>query len=103
MFHHSTYEHANIIFLHYSLYDGTIDQNKLLFREIRRYNRFPLMITKNRVITCTKLRYKVEYNINNIIFLVTISTTNKKIYLILYHYIIQNGVNHISIKHYGKS
>ena len=103
MFNHSTYEHANIIFLYYSLYDGIQDKNKLLFREIRRYNEFPLIITKNRVIAYSKLCYKVEYDINNIIFLVTISVTNKKIHLLLYHYIMQNGLNYISIKHYGKS
>ena len=79
------------------------DKNKLLFREIRRYNEFPLIITKNRVIAYTKLCYKVEYDINNITFLVTVSVTNKKIHLLLYHYIIQNGLNYLSIKHYGKS
>ena len=35
--------------------------------------------------------------------LVHISTLHKKMNLNLYHYIIQNGVNYISIKHYGKS
>ena len=103
IFNHSTYEHANIIFLYYNLYDGIQDENKLLFREIRHYNEFPLIINKNRVITYTKLCYKVEYDINNIIFLVTISGSNKKISLILSHCIMQNGVNYLSIKHYGKS
>ena len=103
VFNHSTYEHANIIFLYYSLYDGIQDENKLLFREIRRYIEFPLLIIKNRVNTYTKLCYKVKYDINNIIFLVTVSVTNKKIDLLLNHYIMQNGVNYLSIKHYGKS
>ena len=103
MLQHSTYEYANNIFLYYDLYDGKIDQNKLLFREIRRYNKFSLIITKDRIIAYTKLCYKVKYNINNIIFLVHITTSNKKMHLLLYHYIIQNGVNYISIKHYGKS
>ena len=103
MFNHNTYEHANIIFLYYSLYDGILSESKLLFREIRRYNEFPLIIDKNRVIAYTKLCYKVEYDINDIIFLVTISVTNKKIHLLLYQYIIQNRLNYISIKHYGKS
>ena len=103
LFNHSTYEHANIIFLYYSLYDGIQDENKLLFREIRRYNEFPLSKNKNRVNAYTKLCYKVEYDINNIIFLVTISVTNKKIHLLLNHYIMQNRVNYLSIKHYGKS
>ena len=102
IFHHSTYEYANIIFLYYSLYDGMIDKNKLLFREIRRYNQFSLLRTKNRIIAYTKLCYKVKYNTNKIIFLITISVTNKKIHLILSHYMIQNGVIYISIKHYGK-
>ena len=103
IFHHTTYEHANITFLYYSLYDGIIDKNKLLFREIRRYNQFSLLSTKNRIIAYTKLCYKVKYNTNKIILYIAISVTNKKIHLILSHYIIQNGVNYISIKHYGKS
>ena len=103
MLHHSTYEYANDIFLYYNLYDGIIDKNKLLFREIRRYNQFSLMINKNRIIAYNKLCYKVKYNINNIIFVVNILASHKKMHLIIRHYIIQNGVNYISIKHYGKS
>ena len=102
MLSHSTYEYANNIFLYYDLYDGKINQNKLSFREIRRYNQFSLINTKDRIIAYTKLCYKVKYNINNVIFLVHITTSHKKMHLILYHYIIQNGVNYISIKHYGK-
>ena len=103
MLNHSTYEYANDILLYYNLYDGIIDKNKLLFREIRRYNQFSLMIGKNRIIAYTKLCYKVKYNINNIIFLVNITASHRKMHLIPYHYIIQNGLNYISIKHYGKS
>ena len=101
---HSTYDYANIIFIYYNLYDGVIDdENKLLFREIRRYNQFPVMITKNRIIAHTKLCYKIKYDINNIIFLVKISSATKKIDLVLHHYIIEYGTNYISVKHYGKS
>ena len=77
-------------------------QIKISFRELRRYNQFPLIVNKDRIIAYTKICYKVKYNINNILFLVHISTLHKKMNLILYHYIIQNGVNYISIKHYGK-
>ena len=61
------------------------------------------MNNKNRVIAYTKLCYKVEYDINNIILLVTVSVSNIKIHLLLYHYIVQNGLNYLPIKHYGKS
>ena len=80
-----------------------MDQNKLLFRELRRYNQFPLIFNKDRIIAYTKLCYKVKYDSNNITFLLHITSANRKINLTLYHYIIQNGVNYISIKHYGKS
>ena len=104
MLSHSTYEHADKIAIYYNLYEGEkADQNKVLYRELPRYNQFPLILNKDRIITSTKICYKVKYNINNILFLVHISTVHKKMNLILYHYIIQNGVNYISIKHYGKS
>ena len=106
MLQHSIYEYAHNILLYYELYDGIIDISKLLFREIRRYNQFSLMTNKNRIIAYTKLCYKVKYNINNInniIFLLQISAAHRKMNVILHHYIVQNGVNYISIKHYGKS
>ena len=78
MISHNTYQNADKIILYYDLYDGTIDQNKLLFREIRRYNQFPLIVNKDRVITYTKLCYKVKYNTNNIIFLVHKTISHKK-------------------------
>ena len=78
MLSHSTYEYANNIVLYYDLYDGKIDQNRLLFREIRRYNQFSLIINKDRIIAYTNLCYKVKYNINNIIFLVHITASHKK-------------------------
>ena len=103
MISHSTYEYANNILLYYDLYDEKTDDNNIIFREIHRYNQFSLMSTKNRIIAYTKLCYKVKYNINNIIFVVYITTAHRKMNLILQHYIIQNGTNYISIKHYGKS
>ena len=102
MFHHSTYEHANITYLVYDLYDGKINIKNLIFRETRRYNQFPVLTTKSKIFAYTKLCYKVKYNTNNIIFIVSTNTAHKKLHLTLQHYIIQNGVNYISIKHYGK-
>ena len=104
MISHCTYEYAkNNIVLYYDLYEGIkMDQNKLLFRKLRRYNQFQLIVNKDRVIAYTKLCYKVKYDTNNITFLVHMNSANRKIHLILYHYIIQNGVNYISIKHYRK-
>ena len=102
MFHHTTYQYANNTLLYYDLYDGIIDSNKLLFREIRRYNQFPLISGRNRIIAYTKLCYKVKYDMDNIIFVVNLNTVNTKMTLILTHYIIQNGVNYITIKHCGE-
>ena len=61
------------------------------------------MSHKDRVIAYNKMCYKVKYDINNIIFLLQISAAHRKMNLILHHYIAKNGVNYISIKHYGKS
>ena len=103
MFHRSTYHYADNTLLYYDLYDGIIDRNKHLFRETRRYNQFPLISIKNRIIAYTKLCYNVKYDMDNIIFVVNLSTSHAEMNLILSHYIIQNGLNYISIKHYGKS
>ena len=102
---HSSYDYAkNNLALYYDFYEGkNADQNKLLFRELRRYNQFPLIVGKDRIITYTKICYKVKYDISNIAFIVSIQAQNKKVHLIVYHYIIQNRVNYISVKHYGKS
>ena len=79
MFSHSTYEHADKIIIYYDLYEGEkADQNKMLFRELHRYNQFPLIVNKDRIITCAKICYKVKYNINNILFLVQINAIYKK-------------------------
>ena len=103
MIQHSTYDYANLVFIYYNLYDGVIDENKGLFREIRRYNQFPVMNTKNRIIAHTKLCYKFKHDVNNAVFLIKISSVTRKIDLVLHHYIIEYGTNYISVKHYGKS
>ena len=101
---HSTYDYANNIALLYILYEGTeIDVNKIIFKEIRRYNQFPLVVSKDRVFAYNKLCYKVKYDMDDILFFIQITVVNKKISLILSQYIIQDGVNYVSIKHYGKS
>ena len=102
---HSTYDYANLVFIYYNLYDGVIDENKGLYREIRRYNQFPVVITKtkNRIIAHTKLCYKFKHDVNNAVFLVKLSVVTRKIDLVLQHYIVEYGTNYISIKHYGKS
>ena len=105
MINHSSYDYAkNNLALYYDLYEGkNSDENKLLFREIRRYNQFPLILNKDRIIAYTKICYKVKYDTSNIAFIVHIQAHNKNVHLIVYHYIIKNGVNYISVKHYGKS
>ena len=103
MIQHSTYNYADIIFITYSLYDGEIDPNKGLYREIRRYNQFPVMNAKNRILAYTKLCYKFKHDVNNITILINISSATKKIDLVLHHYIVEYGTNYISVKHYGKS
>ena len=104
MISHSSYEPAkNNLILYYDLYEGkNASQDKLLFRELRRYNQFPLIVGKDRTITYTKICYKVKYDINNIAFIVHIQAHNKKVHLLVNHYIIQNGMSYISVKHYGK-
>ena len=101
---HNSYDNAkNNIVIHYDLYDEKVDDNNLLFRESRRYHEFPLITNKDRIIAYTKICYKVKYDINKIKFLVLINSITRKTHLILYHYIIQKGVNYISVKHYRKS
>ena len=103
LIYHTVYDIAkNNIAFYYDLYDETTDEKKVLFRETRRYDQFPLVINKDRIVAYTKLCYKVKYDINKIKFLVYVNTGSRKMHLILYHYIIQKGVNYISIKHYGK-
>ena len=100
---HSSYDNAkNNLILYYDLYDENLDKNKLLFRELRRYNQFPLVVDKDRIIAYTKICHKVKYDTSNIAFTVSIQAVHKKMLLLIYHYIIKHGVNYISIKHYGK-
>ena len=104
MFQHSTYNYSHNTFLYYNLYEGVVGKNKpLLFRETRRYNQFPLINDKNRVISYNKSCYKVKYDMDSIIFTVTIATSHSKMNVVYLHYIVQNGLNYVSIKHYGKS
>ena len=100
---HTTYDYANNISLLYALYEGTeVNNKKLLFKEIRRYNQFALVDSKDRVLAYTKLLYKVEYDMDNILFYIQIGAPNqKKMDLILSHVILEGKINYISIKHYG--
>ena len=76
---------------------------KTIFREIRRYNQFPLVVNKDRIIAYNKLCYKVKYDMDDILFFIQIGAPNKKnMNLILSQYIIQKEINYISLKHYGK-
>ena len=104
LIYHTVYENAkNNIVIYYDLYDEKVDQNKVLFRESHRYYEFPLITNKDRIIAYTKICYKVKYDVNKIKFLIHINSATRKTHLILYHHILQKGVNYISIKHYGKS
>ena len=105
MFQHSTYDYSHITHLYYDLYDETIDdENKsLLFRETRRYDQFGLLNDKNRIISYNKSCYKVKYDMHTIKFNVCIATGTSKIKVDYLYYIVKNGLNHVSIKHYGKS
>ena len=101
---HTTYEYANNISLFYGLYEGTeVNSVKLLFREIRRYGEFSVNVVKNRVVAYTKLCYRVEYDMDDILFYIQFGAPNlKKMNLILSQIILEGGFNYISIKHYGK-
>ena len=104
MFQHSTYNYSHNTLSYYDLYEGVVSKNKpLLCRETRRYNQFPLINDKNRIIAYNKSCYKVKYDMNSIIFNVLIATAHSKMNVVYLHYIVQNGLNHVSIKHYGKS
>ena len=99
---HNSYDDAKNLALYFELYEGIKAlQNKLLFRESRRYNQFPIVLNKNKVIVYTKLCYKVKYDIINIKFRIQLQSLYAKTELILNHEIIPNGFNYISIKHYG--
>ena len=73
-----------------------------MFRETRRYNQFVLINDRNRMIAYNKLCYKVEYDMDTLIFNIRIATGHSKMKVVYLHYIIQNGLNYISIKHYSK-
>ena len=104
MISHSSYDNAKkYLVFYYELYNENLEKNKVLFSEIRRYNQFPLIVGKDRIIAYTKICYKAKYDISNISFVVNIQSVTRKINLIVNHYIIQNGFNYVSIKHYGKS
>ena len=103
MFQHTTYDYSNDTFIYYNLFKEVDGKKQILFKESRRYNQFSLVNAHDRVIAYTKLCYKVKYDIDNIIFNVTISGLNSKMNVDYYHYIVKNGLNYISIKHYRKS
>ena len=99
---HNLYDDAKNLALYFELYEGIKAlQNKLIFRESRRYNQFPIVLNKDRIIVYTKLCYKVKYDIINIKFRIQLQSLYAKTELILNHEIIPNGVNYIFIKHYG--
>ena len=102
---HTTYEYAHNISLLYALYRGTeVNNVNLIFKEIRRYDQFPVVFNKNRTVVYTKSCYKVEYDMDDILFYIQIGAPNsKKMNLILSQIILEGGFNYISIKHYGKS
>ena len=103
MFQRSIYNYSHNTFLYYDLYEGLVDDNKPLFRKTRRYNQFPLINDKDKVISYNKSCYKVIYDTNAIMFKVTIATAHSRMKVVYLHYIIQKGLYYISIKHYGKS
>ena len=99
---HNSYDDAKNLALYFELYEGIKAlQNKLIFRESRRYNQFPIVLNKDRIIVYTKLCYKVKYDINIIKFRIQLQSLYAKTELILNHEIIPNGSNYIFIKHYG--
>ena len=103
MFQHSTYDYSNDTFIFYNLYEEVDEKKQILFRESRRYNQFSLVNAHDRVIAYNKSCYKVKYDIDDIIFSIRISALNSKMNVDYWHYIVKNGLNCISIKHYGKS
>ena len=104
MISHNSYEDSkNNLSFHYSLYDKNLDENNLLFKEIRDYGDFPLFNENRSIIKYIKICYRVKNDTSNIIFTATVHSKTNKLHLLLYHHIIEHGVNYISVKHYGKS
>ena len=103
MISHDDYEESKKnLTLHYCLYNKSLDENNILFKEIRDYSDFPLFNDKRSIITYVKICYKVKSDTSNIIFTSTIHSKSNDLYLIIYHHIIEHGVNYICIlKHYG--
>ena len=103
MISHNSYEDSkNNLSFHYSLYDKNLDENNLLFKEIRDYGDFPLFNENRSIIKYIKICYRVKNDTSNIIFIATVHSKTNKLHLLLYHHIIEHGVNYISVKHYGK-
>ena len=105
---HSIYDIAkNNLSLYYELFQksdkNTNTEFKILCKEIRSYKEFNEISNSNRITTYTKLYYKVKSDISKIVLRVYIEATSltRKTYLIVNHDIIENGVNYISVKHYG--
>ena len=100
MMNHNSYDNAKNCLIYYDLYNEDLDKNKLLFKEIRHYNQFPLEVGKDRIIAYSKICYKVKDDISNTRFTVIIQAVHKKMHLVINHYIIKHGTNYISVKHY---
>ena len=104
---HSIYDVAkNNLTLYYELFQksdkSTNTEFKIFCKEIRSYKEFNEM-SDSRITTYTKLYYKVKFDISKIILRIYIDATSstRKTDLIVNHDIIENGVNYISLKHYG--
>ena len=104
---HSIYDIAkNNLTLSYDLFQKsdktTNTEYKILFKEIRSYKEFNEM-SDSRITAYTKLYYKVKSDVSKIALRVYIDATSltRKTNLIVNHDIIENGVNYISLKHFG--
>ena len=105
---HSIYDVAkNNLTLYYELFQksdkSTNTKFKTLCNETRSYKEFNEM-SDSRVTTYTKLYYKVKFDITSKIALriyIDATSPTRQTHLIVNHDIIENGVNYISLKHYG--
>ena len=93
--------------LYYDLFQksdkSTNTEFKMFCKEIRSYKEFNE--TNDRITTYTKLYYKFKSDSSKIALRIHIDATSptRETHLIVNHDIIENRVNYISLKHYGKN
>ena len=73
MISHDDYEESKKnLSLHYCLYNKSLHEDNILFKERRDYSDFPLFNDRRSIITYVKICYKVKSDTSDIIFTSTV-------------------------------